>query len=40
MVDLILCAAIFGAFYVGFKAGQKFRTLQELVAGAMTWLKS
>lgn len=40
MVDLILSAAIFGAFYVGFKAGHQFRSFQELVAGIKTWLKS
>jgi len=39
MVDLILIATIGGTFYTGFKAGNKFRSLGELAAGARAWFK-
>lgn len=32
MIDLILLAAIGGAFYLGFKAGNKYTTLSDMLA--------
>lgn len=31
MIDLILIAAIGGAFYVGFKAGNRYLTIAQMV---------
>lgn len=34
MIDLILASCIGAAFYGGFKAGNKFKTIAELFAAA------
>ena len=38
MIDLILTAVIDGAFYAGFKTGNKFKTLKEAAKAGLEHL--